>query len=35
VRDRVLEFLREHPDITDLEMTSITWAALIEIYPCD
>lgn len=35
VRDRVLSFLREHPDISDLEMTSITWAALIEIYPCD
>jgi len=35
VRDRVLGFLREHPDIFDLEMTSITWAALIENYPCD
>jgi len=35
VRDHVLGFLRERSDISDLEMTSITWAALIEIYPCD
>ena len=35
VRDRVLAFLRAHPDISDRQMTSITWAALIEIYPCD
>ena len=35
VRDRVLAFLREHPEISDHEMTSITWGALIEIYPCD
>ena len=35
VRDRVLGFLRAHPDVTDRQMTSITWAALIEIYPCD
>ena len=35
VHDRVLAFLRDHPEIADLEMTSITWAALIEIYPCD
>lgn len=35
VRDRVLNFLRAHPDIADRQMTSITWAALIESYPCD
>lgn len=35
VRDRVLDFLREHPDVSDHQMTSITWAALIETYPCD
>ena len=35
VRDQVLGFLRAHPDITDRQMTSITWAALIETYPCD
>jgi len=34
VRDRVLDYLRDRPDIGDRQMTSITWAALIEIYPC-
>lgn len=35
VRDRVVGFLREHPDVVDSEMTSITWAVLIEAYPCE
>jgi hypothetical protein len=35
VRDRVVGFLREHPDVAGSEMTSITWAVLIEAYPCE
>lgn len=35
VRERVVSFLREHPDVADSEMTSITWAVLIETYPCE
>jgi len=35
VRDRVVGFLREHPDVGASEMTSITWAVLIETYPCE
>lgn len=34
VRDLVLAFLRKRPDVQDKHMTSITWAALIEAFPC-
>ncbi|MDJ0942285.1 MAG: Rap1a/Tai family immunity protein [Kiloniellales bacterium] len=34
VRDLVLDYLRAHPEVRDKQMTSITWAALIEAFPC-
>ena len=35
VRDLVLAFLRKRPDVQDKHIASITWAALIEAFPCD
>ncbi len=34
VRNLVLDYLRAHPEVRDKQMTSITWAALIETFPC-
>ncbi len=34
VRELVLDYLRAHPEIRDKEMSSITWAALIDAFPC-
>ena len=34
VRDLVLDYLRAHPEIRHKQMTSITWAALIDAFPC-
>ncbi len=34
VRDLVLDYLRKRPEIQDKQITSITWAALIEAFPC-
>ena len=35
VRDLVLAYLRRRPDIQEKQMVSITWAALIESFPCN
>lgn len=35
VRDLVLAFLRKRPDVHEKQMTSITWAALIDAFPCN
>ena len=34
VRDLVLAYLRERPEIRDKHIASITWAALIDAFPC-
>ena len=34
VRDLVLDYLRERPEIQDSHIASITWATLIDAFPC-
>lgn len=34
VRDLVLDYLRARPEVQDKHITSITWAALIQAFPC-
>ena len=34
VRDLVLDYLRAHPEVRDKQITTVTWAALIDAFPC-